>query len=817
MCIPTIKRLSLGGIAALALYGQFAQGAENLLRNPGFEHELAPAWQKRTPEDGKRRLHRVDTGAKSGKWSAVLENLEPAYTRLRQGHDRSIVIEPGSFIELSAWVKSCLSKDGAVTLQIYCMGDRGAIHAQPASPAICGPSDWQRARVRAIVPEGTTYCMAYLQAKHGVGKVLFDDVTLRVIRGPRPRRPAPKVALFTDLPKESPSLKELKTLFEDGLVRLPTRKDTQSLSSCVGAMVLFESSPVPQAVLHEVTQFARQGGRVFMDIRNFAQWQGTTAVIVDVSPRSSMATWQFDGPAGTYDVVVHYADESDGAGYITLYRGRTRLDSWALDHTPPGARDAACTRTISAVPLKSGDEVALRLQPHKGESCRVDAIELRGSGGRTRRVEAEAMRLGKGLEAESPALMFAKGIHACRGPGGLRMLTGLRVVRDSVVTAGFRPGQIMPRCAASGEGLFVLPAQFGKPGLEVLAVAPGREPGLVCMRVGAGTVVAADVLSLREPYCRNVDAYYKYSIVTNAVGNRVRFGEYYPRRLTYAEIVDAMKQVAAASDKVRFRDEGPASESYRICSLNLGREGAPLYLLYAAAHGSEWEPGYGLLTFAKRVAQGRMSDVVDLDKVEIKIVPILNPWGYDHRRRQNAHGVDLNRQGDFRWHEFKGRDSNKDGVWGPGDYDWKGAGPFCEPESKTYQTMCATPNLHCILDFHGNTSAANNKVSILPATGHPDNEVRGYTMQQIANERLRGRHLLRQSDEDACSQYVLTRVSVGAPYPYLMNTAGRGKFGTLIELTAGYPSTHGTVLQTDVVCELCRALFMAYGPSGRDR
>ncbi len=48
----------------------------------------------------------------------------------------------------------------------------------------------------------------------------------------------------------------------------------------------------------------------------------------------------------------------------------------------------------------------------------------------------------------------------------------------------------------------------------------------------------------------------------------------------------------------------------------------------------------------------------------------------------------------------------------------------------------------------------------------------------------------------------------------LMNTSMRNKFGLLIELTAGYGSSYGTVLQTNVVCELCRALFIAYPPPG---
>jgi hypothetical protein len=85
-------------------------------------------------------------------------------------------------------------------------------------------------------------------------------------------------------------------------------------------------------------------------------------------------------------------------------------------------------------------------------------------------------------------------------------------------------------------------------------------------------------------------------------------------------------------------------------------------------------------------------------------------------------------------------------------------------------------------------------------------------LQRLANRRLRGRHALRQNREDTVSPYTLRDIHQGGAVPFLMNTSMAGRYGVLIELTAGYPSTYGTVLQTDVTCELCRALFEAYPP-----
>lgn len=658
-----------------------AARAENLLKNAGFEADLAPAWEKRTPDDASRKLFRQEAAGRAGTAAAVLENLQATPTRLRQGHDRSITVEPGSLLELSAWVKSELSDDGQVTLQIYCMDAKQQILAQPTSASALGRFDWSQRRVRTLVPKNTAYVMAYLQIGKGVGRVLFDDVELAVRRAPVPEPPAPKVGLLTDLPEDNPCVQELRVLFEDGLVRL---KPGDSLDACQAALVLFEKS-VPQPVFQAAEPFAQRGGRVFMDLRNFAQWQKATATPVIVG-----------------------------------------------------------------------------------------AVE--------------------------------------KQPVEKRMLAGLRVVKTSEATAGFAVGQIMPRASWPEGKLVLLPAGFSRPGLEVLAVGPNDEPGLVRMAVGQGSVTATDVLSLGEPYHKNIEAYYKYTVVTSALTNPVRYGQYYPKKLTYAEFVELMKQTAADYPAIRFQEEGPASEDYRIYSLNLGRPGTPLYFLYAAAHGSEWEPGYGLVTFARRLAEGAFQDVIDLDKVQIKIVPYLNPWGYDHMRRQNAQGVDLNRQGDYQWDKFVGRDSNNDGKWSPGDYDWKGTAPLSEPEARTYQAIAELPNLYCVLDFHGNTSAQNNKIGIFPVNARPDNEFRVMDLQQIANQRLRGRHLLHQADEETVSQYLLARIYSDHPRPVLIHTTARDRYGLLIELAAGYHSTYGTILQTDVTCELCRALFMTYPP-----
>ena len=667
-----------------------AEPAANLLQNPGFEDDLAPAWQKRTPDDKQRRIDRRQDDARSGRSCLMLENLQATATRLRQGHNRTLVIAPGSLVEVSAWIKSELDNGGWASVQLYCMGDNEAILAQPVARAPSQRGSWQQTRLLAQVPDGARYCMVYVQIQAGTGKALFDDVQLRVVREPRDQPPPPKVALLTDLDPNDECYKNLHRLLGPGVVVVEQDRLDRALPECQGAVVLLRSGSLSTAALESLIRFADRGGRVFCDLRALAKCR-----------------------------------------------------NWP-------------TTSVQIVPPPQG--------------------------------------------AQKPSVAE-------------KMAAGLRVVKPSLITAGFQTGQTVPFAGADGK-LLALARNPADANLEVLAVTPAGNPGLLRIASGKGQMVAADVLSLSEPYYSQVHGYYKYLFLANTLApdQSLMLAEYYPRKLSYAEFVVAMRETAARFPSIRFREEGPACGEYKICSLNLGREGAPLYFLYAATHGSEWEPGYGLLTLAKRIAEGRLRDVIDLDKMSIKIVPILNPSGYDLRQRQNANGVDLNRQGDYGWNEFQGKDSNGDGKYGPRDYDWKGAAPLAEPEAKTYQRIVQAKNLHCLLDFHGNGSSKSNKVGVLPATAKEDNNFRACEMQWLANQRLRGRYVLQQQDEEACSPYLLDRVYPGGQTPFLMNTGARDRYGLLVELTAGYADSYASVLQTEVTCTVCRALFEAFPP-----
>jgi len=387
-----------------------------------------------------------------------------------------------------------------------------------------------------------------------------------------------------------------------------------------------------------------------------------------------------------------------------------------------------------------------------------------------------------------------------------RMEHGVTVVQESPVVSGAQKGQTVPRLGSDGKLLCLAPASLPQE-IKVLGIAADGSPALV----QAGAIVAADMLSLNEPHWRDVGSYYKYLFMTNHLTNRVRFGELFPARWAYAELVNYMRRLAAEfPTQITLKDEGEGCGGLHMYTLNLGTAGKPTYFFYAAAHGSEWEPGYGLITFARRLAEGQLSDVVDLSQVHVKILPIVNPWGYDNFTRKNANGIDLNRQGDCAWANYRTRQL-KEGTYGPDAHDWRGTnGPFTEPEAKVFKTIIDACKPWCTLDFHGNASATNNKLGIIPITAAPGNELHCRKLKANVNARLGGRFVLHQNDEETPSEYLIDHLHPGTYRPVLTASSARGRYGICIELTAGYRSSYGTILQTDVTCEIARAMFTSF-------
>ena len=157
-----------------------------------------------------------------------------------------------------------------------------------------------------------------------------------------------------------------------------------------------------------------------------------------------------------------------------------------------------------------------------------------------------------------------------------------------------------------------------------------------------------------------------------------------------------MHETAARYPELTIQAEGPCSDGRQMWSLNLGDPARPTIYLGAAIHGWEWENAYGLLRFAEVISQDRTVEGLNTRHFHYKILPIQNPWGYDHFTRQNAHGVDLNRNFDCGWQPATGGQD----VLVPWDYNYNGTRAASERETQIMQGIIDRFRPVALVDFH---------------------------------------------------------------------------------------------------------------------
>jgi hypothetical protein len=108
------------------------------------------------------------------------------------------------------------------------------------------------------------------------------------------------------------------------------------------------------------------------------------------------------------------------------------------------------------------------------------------------------------------------------------------------------------------------------------------------------------------------------------------------------------------------------------------------------------------------------------NKVKLTILPIQNPWGMSQlpRVRQNANGVDLNRNFDSNgnWATYP--------LKNPGDHDYKGPSAFSEVETQYIKSVLdTTPNAIAYLDLHNLGTPDADFVVYVPKKAEVNREI----------------------------------------------------------------------------------------------
>ena len=116
-------------------------------------------------------------------------------------------------------------------------------------------------------------------------------------------------------------------------------------------------------------------------------------------------TFQFEGPAGYYKIDIGYYDEIDGTSKLSLKKGNTTLDSWALDKYTgsdmPNAQAFQSRLVADQMYISPGETFTLHGTENNGEHLRVDYIDFTPVGSSVR-VEAENMTVIEGNSSPQP-------------------------------------------------------------------------------------------------------------------------------------------------------------------------------------------------------------------------------------------------------------------------------------------------------------------------------------------------------------------------------------------------------------------------------
>jgi alpha-glucuronidase len=125
----------------------------------------------------------------------------------------------------------------------------------------------------------------------------------------------------------------------------------------------------------------RLNGYQITDIKPWEAASGSRAIQLVADVPAGSVRMKHAGAPGTYDLVVQYFDEEDGASSFKLIVADRLIDEWQADGhvpTPTTQPDAhsSTRRVVRNVDLKPGDEIRIEGRADADERAGIDYIEV---------------------------------------------------------------------------------------------------------------------------------------------------------------------------------------------------------------------------------------------------------------------------------------------------------------------------------------------------------------------------------------------------------------------------------------------------------
>lgn len=198
---------------------------------------------------------------------------------------------------------------------------------------------------------------------------------------------------------------------------------------------------------------------------------------------------------------------------------------------------------------------------------------------------------------------------------------------------------------------------------------------------------------------------------------------------TYSDVIDAFDTLLetgySSKESIGTASDGSTMYAYKfICKRPFDSDkiykGAPTIVIMCAIHGIEKCSTYGMYYFLKDVLTNQSHEFLRYIKgcVNLYVIPVANPYGWNNNKRTNANSVDLNRNWDVPgWTAFNDPEYPD---------AWTGLAPFDQPETAAIRDFVQSLDCDVFIDYHTNgkanvaTSKETNWLSMSPSPTYGD-------------------------------------------------------------------------------------------------
>jgi len=331
------------------------------------------------------------------------------------------------------------------------------------------------------------------------------------------------------------------------------------------------------------------------------------------------------------------------------------------------------------------------------------------------------------------------------------------------------------------------------------------DPVAVEERLGAGRIIALDLLEPRREAGGFDGSRNKWVLPGNLLGGSVRHARWWPRKLDYdTEYPEALRDLASRFDAVSLAEIGRAGDESPLYMVRVGASERPAFVLVGALHGCEIMNSHGLLGLVEALCTDGGEDpriAWLLERFQLLVLPVMNPWGYRASIQSSASDCDLNRNFATFWEEYPG----DPGRWFSNytSEQFRGPAPFSEPETRAIRDLCAAEPVIGLIDYHQHQWAAGHWFMF------PQGEQAPFADQVLFSHRLANARLSNRFLRDSETQPDLFLSTALTRKPFLRQWAHSVGITAITQETVGW--FEDSFSNGEVVAEVALAFCQAVG------